>query len=130
MTQRTHNLLFVPENDRFPDYGIITSTARRGDKWFKQACVGDALHLLTEHPEPAGMFSNGRAIVLDVQLVSLWEVLKRAHENHVIQGHPTNPQNESTRAEMLLQSVKMAYGVPLSLAENFTLLKFVRIREE
>jgi hypothetical protein len=76
-----HDMEFILPNTNIP-YGRVTSTARRGRKWFDLATAGDRLRF--RFTETGEIF--GRAAVVKVELVTLAEVFERATENHAAEG--------------------------------------------
>jgi hypothetical protein len=76
-----HEMSYIPANRDIP-YGMVTSTARKGDKWMK-AQPGDTLELYVSDGTEREFLGN--AIVTKVELVNYVAVLHRAKENHVVQ---------------------------------------------
>jgi hypothetical protein len=105
-----HDLLFLKENAHIP-HNVVTSTARKGRKWFDQAKVGDVLMFRTT--EDKALFGAG--VVVRRELVRWSELLDRHQENH--DGRGRQPLERALRA---------AYG---DGCENdyWTMLFFVRL---
>jgi hypothetical protein len=124
-----HELLYIPSNRDIPR-GTVTSTARRGDKWFNLASPGDMLDLIVEGPgnEP-GLVDReniGSAVVAKVELVDYGTVLARANENHV--GQLVGGANARSASELLARALTDAYR-QIGLHEQFTMLHFIRVND-
>jgi len=117
-----HVLQFVPGNDEFPASGVLTSTARRGDKWFNKAKPGELLDLmLVKNDENVRRL--GQAVVIGVELTSLEAILEDAASNHAIQAADFN-LSPSEKRKLLADALERAYG-PLESTEVFTKLSFM-----
>jgi hypothetical protein len=97
-----HDMLYLASNSDVPR-GIVTSTARKGRKWFDQAKVGDTLGLrVTE-----GNRRFGEAVVVKTELVTLAQAIARAAENHT--GQRPLPAGYSA-SDVLQMELAAAYG--------------------
>lgn len=117
----THEMLYLAANADIPR-GVVTSTARRGRKWFDLCRAGDTLLLKTT--ESGNLL--GRAVVTHCELRPLDEVLARAELNHVGQV-PLPPQFKSV-SERLAHDLTSAYG-PMNMSELFTVVSYIVINE-
>lgn len=104
---------FVPE-------GKVTSTARRGSKWFDQIKVGEMVNLsMTETDE-----SFGLAIVVHKELIPYITVLDEADHNHVAD----NPKWSGTpNKKALAAELRSAYGDDITPGDLFTVLHILRV---
>lgn len=99
---------------------VVTSTARRGPKWFESGLeAGDVIELAIT--ETGKVFS--RAVVVEIEMGPLWEVLENAHHNHV--GHLAP---EGHAPYLLLGELTAAYG-SVNLDEPFTVIHILRLEE-
>jgi len=112
-----HTMFYIKQNENIPE-GMVTSTARKGDKWFDKAKPGDLLELRVYDDGGRWDYLIGMGVVTKVERVSHVECLHRAKENHVCQL----PLPEGKRAfEVLEQALLAAYG-PSEPHEPFTMV--------
>lgn len=115
-----HDLFYVAGNAFVPT-GRVSSTARRGCKWYRDAKVGDAFNLkVTESKE-----SFGIAVLVHKELVTFRDVLVNADHNHTA----FNPKYKAVGLPAdaaLFAELRSAYG-ECSLGEEFTVLHIIRI---
>jgi hypothetical protein len=112
-----HDMLYLASNSDVPR-GIVTSTARKGRKWFHQAKVSDTLVLrVTE-----GNRRFGEAVAVKVELVTLAVVVARAAENHT--GQRSLPVPGYSPSEVLQMELAAAYGMDGQNAP-YTMVHFV-----
>lgn len=95
------DMLFLQANATLPR-GEVTSTARKGDKWYKQANVGDVLTL--KDTETGTII--GRAAVIAVEQSTYGAVLRKAYMNHAAKGATTVFDERRT----VEASLRLAYG--------------------
>lgn len=112
-----HDMEFILANGNLP-FGRITSTARRGRKWFDLATAGDRLRF--RFTETGEIF--GRAAVVKVELVTLMDVIDRASENHAAEG-------DGDAVSLLQAALVGAYG-KLDVTEPFTMVHFIRLNSD
>lgn len=117
MNYPTKELLYVRANNNVPR-GRVSSTARRGSKWWDQAAVGDVLQMRnTEDKEPLG-----RAVVVAKELVTLADVLENADHNHVAFTDFRVLQKKVDAGVVLAEALGRAYGADMLPSEPFTIL--------
>lgn len=113
-----HDLFYVAGNAFVPT-GVVTSTARRGAKWYNQAQVGDVLNLRITESED----SFGAAVVVAKELVTFADAIENSDHNHVAD----NPKYASwDKRTALWTELTSAYGI-CKPDEEFTLLHIVRV---
>jgi len=103
-----HDMLFLRVNSNMP-FGQITSTARKGRKWFDKVKIGDILTL--RYTEDNAEF--GGAVVVKVELVSFGELIASEAENHATQT------GSDLRKDLLA-----AYGAECE-SDEWTMVHFV-----
>lgn len=95
------DMLFLQANSKLPR-GEVTSTARKGDKWSKQAKPGDVLDLKVT--ETGALIGRGAVILVEQQTFA--SVIRKAYQNHA--AHKllaTEAEREAVKA-----SLRAAYG--------------------
>lgn len=114
-----HKLYYVAPNAFVPE-GEVSSSARRGRKWFDLVNEGDMLNLcITESDE-----SFGVAVVVAKELLPYRDVIDEAIHNHVA----SNPKWEGIPPEHALAvELQAAYGSDIDPREDFTVLHLIRI---
>lgn len=95
------DMLFLQANATLPR-GEVTSTARKGDKWYKQASVGDVLTLKVTESDAV----IGRAAVIAVEQSTFAAVLRKAYMNYAAKN-ATTVFDERREVEA---SLRLAYG--------------------
>lgn len=96
------DMLFLQANAKLPPRGEVTSTARKGDKWSKQAKPGDVLDLKVT--ETGALIGRGAVILVEQQTFA--SVIRKAYQNHA--AHKllaTEAEREAVKA-----SLRAAYG--------------------
>lgn len=110
--KKNEALEYVAANKFIPD-GRVSSTARRGSKWWNKVRVGDVVDLTIT--ETKAVF--GQAVIVAIELLPLLAVLDNADHNHVAFEFPDqNPR------EKLVDALTRAYGQNLEYDEAFTVL--------
>lgn len=100
------DLKYLDENQK-PTPGVITTTARKGDKWFKLVKAGDVVNIMIAQSSKV----IGRAAVVGVALTDYKTVIERAYDNQVTQR--ADVKAGALKAEdALAQELKAAYGEP------------------
>lgn len=95
------DMLFLQANSKLPR-GEVTSTARKGDKWSKQAKPGDVLDLKVT--ETGALIGRGAVILVEQQTFA--SVIRKAYQNHAAHKmHATEAEREAVKA-----SLRAAYG--------------------
>lgn len=121
-TSSNEKLMYLGNNSVVPG-GRVTSTARKGRKWFDLVKVGDVVDLtVTETGE-----CFGKAAVVCKELVTLRDVLENAHHNHVAYGPKVTPDGCSART-VLASELYAAYG-ELNLPDEYTVLHVLPLAE-
>lgn len=116
------DLLYIKANADVPR-GVVSSSARKGMKWYNNTYVGDVLNLkVTETGEVFG-----RAVVVAREYIRYDDVLDNASSNHV--GVLAKQRGDNTPARFLLAStLEAAYGK--SEPQNcFTVLHILPLNE-
>jgi hypothetical protein len=111
-------LLFIQANATFPR-GSVWSTARKGDKWSKDAKPGDVLDLMITESRK----HIGRATVVATNLTTFKEACDNcaADKNHAL-----GPEmDDRVASEALEAGLKAAYGDDLKPDEPFTVLHLI-----
>lgn len=115
-----YDLEYIQDNLDIPD-GMVSSTARRGRKWYDRVDVGDVVNIkCVETGEIVG-----RAAVVLKELMPYHEVIENADHNHVNKAFPANPEDPGTA---LAAALERAYG-PLLLDEEFTVLHILPLND-
>lgn len=109
------DLLYLRSNYGIPT-GRVSSTARRGDKWYNQVDVGDIVNLRTTEDGD----KIGEAVIVQKELVTLKDVLDNADHNHVAFSEEVNKHVGPAMA--LAGQLQAAYGTDLKLTETFSVL--------
>jgi hypothetical protein len=117
------DLKFIKANADLPR-GAITSTARRGDKWSKDAQVGDVVNLLVT--ESGANF--GRAVVIRTEVKPLAKVCADCvvDNNHALKVGDA----DARKPDVLMADLKAAYGEDLKDEEPFTVVHLVVLNPE
>ena len=111
----THEqLLYLLDNSYIPP-GRVSSTARKGSKWFTKVGVGDVVDLVAT--ETGKKF--GEAVIVAKEFLDLDAVLDNAGHNHVAFGDKVNKHTSARHA--LEGELASAYG-PLNLDDSYTVL--------
>jgi hypothetical protein len=117
----THKLRFLESLRGNMPRGQVTSTARKGTKWYERVTTGDLLDLVvTETDKPFG-----RAVVIGAMVVPLSEVLDKPQANHSFVDAIVLRQNP---ADHLRKGLEKAYG-KLSERDLFTVLHFLVVND-
>jgi hypothetical protein len=121
-----HQLLYLKANSDIPRRRI-TSTARKGRKWFDAVAVGDLLDMRTTERAPYSKEGEpiARGVVIKVELATFSNVIARANENHT--GQRPLPEGK-TSSEVLYDELQAAYGDSVS-TDVYTMLHFVVIND-
>lgn len=115
----TEALLYIGANSDVP-FGRVSSTARRGDKWFNKVAIGDLVNLqVTETGE-----TFGQAVIVEKELLPLADVLDNADHNHVAFK---NVDKHIASAQALYAALRDCYGSDLNALEPFTVLHIIPI---
>jgi hypothetical protein len=101
-------------------FGVVTSTARKGRKWFDIATSGDCLEFA--FTETGEVF--GAAAVVKTELVTFADIIARATENHI--AHAKDTANVKLRLQCDLQS---AYGASKD-TDEFSIVHFIRLNTD
>lgn len=109
----TEALLYISANSDVP-FGRVSSTARRGDKWFNKVGIGDLVNL-----QITGGETFGQAVIVEKELLPLGVVLENADHNHVAF---TRVDKHSSAAHALYSALRDCYGDDLNALELFTVL--------
>ena len=117
----THKLRFLERNKGTMPRLQITSTARKGTKWYENAQTGDLLDLVVTETDK----SFGRAVVIGTMVVPLSEVLAKPQINHAFFDALLLKQNPT---DHLLKALEGAYG-KLNDRDLFTVLHFLVIND-
>jgi hypothetical protein len=116
-----HKLRFLARNKSVPR-GQITTTARRGVKWYDRAAVGDRLDLIeTESGE-----KFGEAVCVGAQVVPLHEVIAKVQISH---SYPEMVRSGKNPHLHLRESLVAAYGGDLRDRDLFTVLHFLVLND-
>lgn len=114
-------LYYISENGEVPT-GQVSSTARRGDKWFNQVEVGDVVALTVTETDK----EFGEAAIVLKELATYADVLNNADHNSVAFY---NYGDGATAAEKLDRALKAAYGPDLKPDDLFTILHILPLAE-
>lgn len=114
------DLFYLADNSSVPT-DRPTSTARKGEKWYRLVTTGDVVNLLiTENKK-----SFGHAAIIKTELVTYKDVIDRAGENHVASG-PKVAKGQSV-SEVLAQELAAAYGENAD-GDAYTILTILPVR--
>jgi hypothetical protein len=115
-----YDLLYLADNANVPT-DKPTSTARKGEKWYRQVSTGDVVNLLiTEN-----LKNFGRAAIIKTELVTYKDVIDRAGENHVAYG--AKVAKGRAAADVLAEELESAYG-PNEPTDAYTILSILPVR--
>lgn len=126
MTTNKNDLQFIKANATIP-HGAIFSTARRGDKWWQQAKIGDVMNcVITESGQ-----HFAQAVVVDKRLDTFGKVVANciADNNHAL-PHDRSKLSDAEASAALERGLKAAYGADLTPTEPFTVLKLVALNTD
>lgn len=114
-------LYYISENGEVPT-GHVSSTARRGDKWFNQVEAGDVVAMTVTETDK----EFGEAVIVLTELATYADVLNNADHNHVA-FHDYG--DGETAAEKLDRALKAAYGSDIQPGDLFTILHILPLNE-
>lgn len=110
------DLLYLRQNNNVPR-NRVTSTARKGSKWFDGTSIGDVVMMRnTEDHEPLG-----KAAIVAKEFIEYQDVIANADHNHVgVKGVDNGPA--------LAAALTAAYGESAP-TEKFTVLHILPLNE-
>lgn len=114
-----HQMLYLESNSDIPR-NVVTSTARKGRKWFDKVKPGDLLELRTTE----GGRVLGTAAVVVVERATYLDVLMRADENHTGQ----RPGLLADPRDVLADELTAAYGA-INPTDEFSMVHFVVLNQ-
>lgn len=119
-------LEYIPDNTTIPR-GRVSSTARRGQKWWNLVAVGDVVLMANAvSGDPLG-----KAVIVAKELVTLEAAIENADHNHTAYNEAKLAAaggGKDAASKVLLAELQAAYG-DLRMDEPFTVLHILPLNE-
>ena len=120
----TLDLRYLKDNSYIP-LGLVSSTARKGRKWFDRVKVGDRVNLVTTEDER----KFGEAVVVAKELTTYEAVLENADHNHVAhEPKEVDPFASLSASTALDEELTSAYG-DIDVDDVFTILHIIPVNQ-